>query len=306
MTSHATIPTRSLDWILNASRRDRDRRFGCRLLDVRPPGVSGENHLPGSARLPVEGASPRPEELSSHLLPSRDRVFVVLDPDPDRRARVTTHLRDRGFTVAMADAWVPAEALRPGSAAGALWQPDPLLEKYLALLPPPEAGVVLDLGAGSGRDAVFLAMHGYDCLLIDRLEDALELATSRARHHGVDIRTHVGDLRDATSIPAGPYSMMLSIRFLQRSLLATASDLLIPQGALVLRAFADPPPRADDPRVSPESGSRRPHRPQFRIGLEELSSLLPATSWDFIHEPRIAPWRDELWLEAIGRVSGPA
>lgn len=300
MRSPSPIPLRSASWVRAVSQRDRDRRFGCHLLDVRPSALARRDHLPGSASLPVEGSVPRPGELPSHLLPERNHELVVLDRDVERALRIGAHLRDRGFRVACCNEPLPHELLEPGPAPGALWRADPLLASSLPLLPSSDTGSVLDLGGGSGRDTVFLAQHGYDCLLIDRLPEALEMARERARRHGVTLGTLKLDLRDAESIPPGPFAAILSIRFLQRAALAkAASRVHAPGGVVVLRTFADPPPAAGDPRISPASKGFRPHRPQHRLGLAELARVLPSDRWTFPHPPRIVAWHDDLWLEAV-------
>ncbi len=62
--------------------------------------------------------------------------------------------------------------------------PDPatLLERWVDRFPD---GRALDLAAGTGRNAVFLAEHGYEVDAVDRSRAGLEIAMENARRRGV-------------------------------------------------------------------------------------------------------------------------
>ena len=57
-------------------------------------------------------------------------------------------------------------------------------------------GRVLCLGEGEGRNAVFLAEHGYDVTAMDLSEVGLKKALQLAQERGVTIDTQVADLAD--------------------------------------------------------------------------------------------------------------
>lgn len=69
--------------------------------------------------------------------------------------------------------------------------PIPELERRLATLPD---GRALDVATGTGRNAVFLADHGYDVDAIDISDVALEGARRRADERGVDVNWIRADL----------------------------------------------------------------------------------------------------------------
>ena len=76
-----------------------------------------------------------------------------------------------------------------------LWEPSPGLARWLdSSLPRRGEGVALDLGCGTGRDAVFLALHGWRVTALDRLPDALDRAGLLAELHGVELDLDVRDL----------------------------------------------------------------------------------------------------------------
>lgn len=60
----------------------------------------------------------------------------------------------------------------------------------------PQGGRVLCLAEGEGRNAVFLAKHGYAVTAVDQSEVGLEKAQKLAAESGVEIETVVADLAD--------------------------------------------------------------------------------------------------------------
>ena len=60
----------------------------------------------------------------------------------------------------------------------------------------PKGGKVLCLAEGEGRNAVFLALQGYQVTAIDLSEVGLAKAQQLAEQHGVKISTQVADLAD--------------------------------------------------------------------------------------------------------------
>lgn len=125
-----------------------------------------------------------------------------------------------------------------------LWEPSPGLKSFLEPLPPGGSsrgkgqgmGAALDLGCGTGRDAVWLAMHGWHVTAVDILPDALERAQALAELHGVAL-----DLRclDATRdpLPDGPFDLVCAFRYLPS--LERMASVLAPGGALLVETFTD-------------------------------------------------------------------
>jgi len=58
----------------------------------------------------------------------------------------------------------------------------------------PRPGRALDLGCGTGRDAVYLAQHGWAVTAIDGVPQALNAARQRAEAAGVDVNWVQGDV----------------------------------------------------------------------------------------------------------------
>jgi SAM-dependent methyltransferase len=59
---------------------------------------------------------------------------------------------------------------------------------------PPAPGRALDVGCGSGRDAVYLAKHGWSVTAVDSVDKALASARRRAAEAGVAVQWVKGDV----------------------------------------------------------------------------------------------------------------
>lgn len=130
----------------------------------------------------------------------------------------------------------------PPEAFGELWRPG-LAARELAS----EAmarQTVLDLGCGSGRDAVFLASHGLQVTAVDRLEKLLN--EGRRLEHEVLGSTRI---EWRTSAPEAHFDHVLMAYAFRHELIQLAMNRLKPSGKLWLeghskthfRCFGSPP-----------------------------------------------------------------
>jgi SAM-dependent methyltransferase len=74
----------------------------------------------------------------------------------------------------------------------------------------PRTGRALDIGAGEGRNAMFLASLGLDVLAVDQSEVGMQKAQRRARERGLMVRTRAADLNDFEA-PPGSFDVVSSI-----------------------------------------------------------------------------------------------
>ena len=160
--------------------------------------------------------------------------------------------------------------------AARLWRPAPFLEEVLPLLPDPRGGPrrALDLAAGSGRDAVFLALAGWEVEAWDVAPEALERAARLARRHGVRLVTVVADLeRGEPPLPEDAFDLVTCFRFLHRPLFPRIEAALRPGGRLVYETY----------RLGQERFGR-PKRALFLLRDGELSSAFPGLSTERYEE----------------------
>ena len=136
----------------------------------------------------------------------------------------------------------------------------PLLKRYLRLFP---RGRALDLAAGEGRNAVFLAEHGLEVEAVDISRVALNRARKLARSRGVKIRTIVADL-DRYPIPEQLFDLIIDFDFLQRRLIPRIKRGLKKGGMVVFETYLTG-------EKSLHSGG--PVNPQYLLNPNELLRL---------------------------------
>jgi SAM-dependent methyltransferase len=98
----------------------------------------------------------------------------------------------------------------------------------------------LDIAAGSGRNALFLAEHGFVVDAVDIAEEGL--ARVAGRHPAV--RPICADL-DSFDIPAGHYDLILNVLYLNRRLFPQIREGLRPGGLLIFETLLEMPASAE-------------------------------------------------------------
>lgn len=124
-------------------------------------------------------------------------------------------------------------------------EPVPFLCQVLPMLP---RGKALDIASGEGRNAVFLAQHGWQVTGIERsvagIEKAKGLAASRSvRVVGESEMPKVGCLRlvqadlEQYQLPVDAFDMVTVFYYLQRSLFPAIRRAVRPGGVLVYETY---------------------------------------------------------------------
>lgn len=210
------------------------RLVSYRLLDPRLAETARENPILHAVNIPFV-------ELESrmHELPPRDE-FIPVAATGEVAEECIAFLNSQGRKAALEPAYQYGEA--PPYEQGRLWRPNAFLMEQLDSLFPdlPDEPRALDIGCGSGRDAVYLAAHGWRVTAIDRLPDALERGIDLEARYAPDalpIEWIAHDLDD--SLPSFKHSFHLITCFfyLNRPLLKQAHRWLKPGGILMMETF---------------------------------------------------------------------
>ena len=110
-------------------------------------------------------------------------------------------------------------------------EPNQWVEAELADLAPADA---IDLAAGEGRNAVWLAQRGWNVTAVDFSPVALEKTHQRAEANHVAVRTQQADLREWSPAPASVDLALIVYRQLPRhqeaSMLGAAARAVRPAG----------------------------------------------------------------------------
>lgn len=86
------------------------------------------------------------------------------------------------------------------------WDQDHVPAELTALVQGSSAltpGRALDIGCGTGTQAVYLAQHGWQVAGVDVVERALDRARRRAEHAGVTVRWVAGDVTQLADLDLG-------------------------------------------------------------------------------------------------------
>ena len=143
--------------------------------------------------------------------------------------------------------WDAKHSLAANEAGAA---PAGILTELWPLLP---AGPALDLACGRGRNALFLAEHGRHVTAVDWSDAALDILEERAKCSKIPVRrvsrideakplarAGIGLLQadlEAVALPANRYSVIVCVRYLQRSLFPQICLALRPGGMLLFETY---------------------------------------------------------------------
>jgi SAM-dependent methyltransferase len=133
--------------------------------------------------------------------------------------------------------------------------PSAFVARHAALI----RGRVLDIAAGSGRNALFLAGHGAHVDMIDIAHAGLTHALAGGRTCGLQLNAVQADLTNYP-LPANLYEAIVNVRYLQRSLFAAFKAALKPNGILLFETFL-----IDQRQLG------HPRNPEFLLQRGELS-----------------------------------
>ena len=97
-------------------------------------------------------------------------------------------------------------------------------------------GLALDVAAGTGRNAIFLAERGFRVVAIDISSIALDEARRRAEKRSLAISWQQADL-EQIELPQAAYDLILNINYLQRSLFPQIRKALKNNGCVIFQTY---------------------------------------------------------------------
>jgi len=152
------------------------------------------------------------------------------------------------------DHWDEHHGRMRGAAAE---RPAAFVEEHAALL---HAGRTLDLAAGSGRNAIFLASRGHRVVACDASGAAVRAIREAAREHSM--RVVQMDL-DQPAFRVRAFDNVVCVNFLDRALFPEIARWLRPGGTLLFDTFL-----VDQREIG------HPKNPDFLLGRNELLERL--------------------------------
>ncbi len=160
-----------------------------------------------------------------------------------------------------------------------------LLQELISTLP---AGRALDIAAGRGRNAIFLAQHGYHVDSLDSSSVAMEKGRKLADKAGVSVNFINADL-ESYIIAEDSYDLIINFNFLERSLIPSMKKGLKKGGAILFETFT-----VDQKEIGP------PTNRDYLLAHNELLSLFSDLYITFYREGIFAAEDRKKALAAIG------
>jgi SAM-dependent methyltransferase len=158
------------------------------------------------------------------------------------------------------------------------WDKDHVPAELAGLVEGPTAlapGCALDVGCGTGTQAVYLADHGWRVTGVDAVERALSRARDRARRNGVEVSWVVGDVTRLSTLALAERFDLLFDRGCFHDLSDAAregyvsgvSELAAPDATLLLLAFV-----RRERGIGPSGASEQEIRRRFGADWELVSA----------------------------------
>lgn len=217
------------------------------IIDLRSTAHQARERPPGAVPLSLEDLTER-----AYLLPPRRRPLVVVADTPQQAAHATRALEraERIVRTFVDPEWREVLGIETGAPTRTrLWEPSPLVERFTREWASQVTGRdALDVACGTGRNAVHLALHGFDVTGIDHLPDALDRARDLAHRSGVRIHTRHEDLERSGVLTGVQVDVVVVVRYLDRNLFPALAAALRPGGMLVYETFTVEQRRLGHPR----------------------------------------------------------
>jgi tellurite methyltransferase len=170
--------------------------------------------------------------------------------------------------------------------------PTALLATWLPRLP---HGRALDVACGAGRNALFLAINGYDVTAVDISVVGLDRGRRVATERGLSVDWLYADLDDPErALPAGRFDLIVWARYVHKTLMPYLIARLAPGGALLCEQHLI----TDEPVAGPTSTA-------FRLAPGELNRAADGLRVEYSYEGLVVDpdGRSVALAQLIGRTA---
>lgn len=219
------------------------------LIDLRVHEDFCQGHLPYACNLPMNRLADR-----MHQLPDTSQPLVLCG-SADDLAMARHFLTDKGYQVVQQQLWHDSMAEMVDCRSARLWQASPLVESFVtdyASHISTQGKRGLDLACGAGRDAVYLAMNGWQMLGVDHRQDALTRVHQLAESQQVSVETLALDLETGqnpfSDWDEASFDLINVARYLHRPLFPYLKNLIAPQGVIIYHTFMQGSERFGSPK----------------------------------------------------------
>ncbi|AUD79819.1 tellurite resistance methyltransferase TehB [Kangiella profundi] len=243
------------------------------IIDLRPVDEFRQGHIQGSTNLPLSEI----EDCWYELPPKGSPLILFTSSDEQQKVKDLFERQQYPIEAILLAEEFEQEELVSDPNSRRLWRASPLLENYIELIEqhlPGTDPLAFDIGCGSGRDSIFLGLHGFQVLAIDRNPMAMERISNFIERWQVDvtpIKLNCEEEYDQLIqlIHLQKPSLVLQCRYLHRPLLDLYHQHL-PAGSMVaIHTFM---------KDAAKYGS--PKKPAFLLQPGELAEKF--ADWDIL------------------------
>ncbi|WP_251358593.1 tellurite resistance methyltransferase TehB [Kangiella sp. TOML190] len=213
------------------------------LVDLRSPQAFVQGHPLGATNIPLEELP-----LAWHELPPKGARLELLvnQADAEQAQRIFEQQQYAIEQIRIAEQQDQASWLA-NNVSQRLWRANPLLEHYIELIKQhihSSSPVAFDIGCGSGRDALFLALHGFKVLGLDNNPFALERLEQFKRRWNANLSAKIVDFQTqrialVELIEQQQPSLVVQARYLHRPLLDDFYQYLPAGSILAIHTFLE-------------------------------------------------------------------
>jgi tellurite methyltransferase len=252
------------------------------ILDVRTHADYCQGHLSDSCNIPLSQLADRLHELPTR----RHSLRIVGQGDEVRLAQQLLTRKDYQIVATLDWSLLinPDIAfdhkIELGADSKRLWQPAAIVAEFIQQYGQHRApGNALDLACGVGRDAVFLAMHGWRVSAVDYLPQTLEKLQTFASNQQVTISRYLLDLEQdlfALDRIEDTFDLIVVVRYLHRPLLQKIKHKINPGGYIVYQTFmqgCESFGKPKNPRYLLQAGELSRVFDPFRILMDKVEYL---------------------------------
>lgn len=187
-----------------------------------------------------------------HELPSR-HTSISLYCCPESIATAQRFFKQKGYQIDNTVVWSDKAKQQlqqqglfaTGSDSKQLWQAANIVQHFQQHIAPNlqnsqgiHAKRALDIGAGAGRDSVYLAQHGWQVHAIDKNADACKRLQNLAKVHQVAVSHSQQSIEQLIATPmTQKFDLIVVVRFLHRPLFNWIIDALASGGVVIFQTF---------------------------------------------------------------------
>lgn len=243
------------------------------IIDLRPVDEFRQGHIQGSTNLPLSEI----EDCWYELPPKGCPLILFTSSDEQQKVKDLFERQQYPIEAILLAEDFEQDELVSDPNSRRLWRASPLLEDYIELIEqhlPSTDPLAFDIGCGSGRDSIFLGLHGFQVLAIDRNPMAMERISNFIERWQVDVTPIKLNCEEDNEqliqlIHLQKPSLVLQCRYLHRPLLDLYHQHL-PAGSMVaIHTFM---------KDAAKYGS--PKKPAFLLQPGELAEKF--ADWDIL------------------------